>query len=98
MPGHYADDQMQLHKTLTKNLVLVCSLLIVSSCGPDGSTTTAETESTEISAAVDTTNATDNSTINAKAQFTATLLSGATFDSAKVLQSQPLALWFWAPG
>ncbi len=30
--------------------------------------------------------------------FTATLLSGATFDSTKVLASQPLALWFWAPG
>ena len=30
--------------------------------------------------------------------FTATLLSGETFDSTKVLESQPLALWFWAPG
>ena len=30
--------------------------------------------------------------------FTATLLSGATVDSTKVLESQPLALWFWAPG
>ncbi len=30
--------------------------------------------------------------------FTATLLSGATFDSTKVLEAQPLALWFWAPG
>ena len=30
--------------------------------------------------------------------FTATLLSGATFDSTKDLASQPLALWFWAPG
>ena len=89
---------MNSPKKFTRSLVLVFSLLLVSSCGPDGSTTTAETESTEIDAAVDTTNATDTSTIDAKAQFTATLLSGATFDSATVLQSQPLALWFWAPG
>ena len=89
---------MHSPKKFTRSLVLVFSLLLVSSCGPDGSTTSAETESTEIAAAVDTTNATDTSAIDTKAQFTATLLSGATFDSATVLQSQPLALWFWAPG
>ena len=89
---------MHSPKKFTRNLVLVFSLLLVSSCGADGSTTTAEVESTEIDAAVDSTNATETSTIDAKAQFTATLLSGATFDSATVLQSQPLALWFWAPG
>ena len=89
---------MKSPKKFTRNLVLVFSLLLVSSCGPDGSTTTAETEATETGAAVDTTNATDTSAIDTKAQFTATLLSGATFDSATVLQSQPLALWFWAPG
>lgn len=89
---------MHSPKKFTRNLVLVFSLLLVSSCGPDGSTTTAGVESTEIDAAVDSTNATETSTIDAKAQFTATLLSGATFDSATVLQSQPLALWFWAPG
>lgn len=94
----YSDKWMYSPKKFTRNLVLVFSLLLVSSCGPDGSTTTAETESTEIAAAVDSTNATGTSTIDAKAQFTATLLSGATFDSATVLQSQPLALWFWAPG
>ena len=89
---------MHSPKKFTRNLVLVFSLLLVSSCGPDGSTTTAETESTEIASVVDSTNATGTSTIDAKAQSTATLLSGATFDSATVLQSQPLALWFWAPG
>ena len=89
---------MNSPKKFTRSLVLAFSLLLVSSCGPDGSTTTAEVESTEIDAAVDSTNATETSTIDAKAQFTATLLSGATFDSATVLQSQPLALWFWAPG
>jgi hypothetical protein len=93
---------MYLPKKFTRNLVLVFSLLLVSSCGPDGSTTTAETESAEATAIADSSDATANSAnntaINAKAQFTATLLSGATFDSTTVLQSQPLALWFWAPG
>ena len=89
---------MHSPKKFTRNLVLVFSLLLVSSCGPDGSTTTAETESTEIATAVDSTDATGTSTIDAKAQFTGTLLSGAKFESAKVLENQPLALWFWAPG
>ena len=86
-------------KKFARNLVLVFSLLLVSSCGPDGSTTTAETESAVTADSSDAaTNSASNTAINAKAQFTATLLSGATFDSATVLQSQPLALWFWAPG
>ena len=93
---------MNSPKNLTRKLTLVFSLLLVSSCGPDGSTTTAETESAETNEIADSSDATANSAsnnaINAKAQFTATLLSGATFDSATVLQSQPLALWFWAPG
>ena len=86
---------MNSPKKFTRNLVLVFSLLLVASCGPDGSTSVVESDLADTGAAVDTTNAT---TINATAQFTAALLSGATFDSATVLQSQPLALWFWAPG
>ncbi len=91
---------MNSPKNLTRKLTLVFSLLLVSSCGPDGSTTTTETETetAETSEVADTSNSTDTPTIDVKAQFTATLLSGATFDSATVLQSQPLALWFWAPG
>ena len=92
-----------------RNLFLVSSLFVVSSCGADGSTGSSQTETSETSAetAVNETvvasevapeNSETNSAIDAKAQFTATLLSGATFDSATVLKSQPLALWFWAPG
>ena len=90
---------MNSPKKFTRSLVLVFSLLLVSSCVPDGSTTTAETETAAIADSSDATaNSASNNAINAKAQFTATLLSGATFYSATVLQSQPLALWFWAPG
>ena len=79
-----------------RNLVLVFSLLGVSSCGADGSADTSQTAVNETVAASEV--APENSAIDAKAQFTATLLSGATFDSATVLETQPLALWFWAPG
>ena len=90
---------MNSPKKFTRSLVLVFSFLLVSSCGPDGSTTNTETETAAIADSSDATaNSASNNAINAKAQFTATLLSGATFDSATVLQSQPLALWFWAPG
>ena len=95
----YSDTEMISPKTFARNFVLVFSLLLISSCGPDGSTTTAETKSAVTAdSSVAATNSASNTAINAKAQFTATLLSGATFDSATVLQSQPLALWFWAPG
>ncbi|PHX93577.1 MAG: hypothetical protein CK542_03590 [Acidimicrobium sp.] len=87
---------MHSPKKFTRNLVLVFSLLLVSSCGADGSTSTAQTEDTETVATSEASS--ENLSIDAKAQFTATLLNGATFDSATVLQSQPLALWFWAPG
>ena len=38
------------------------------------------------------------STSESKSNFVATLLGGQTFESQKVLENQPLALWFWAPG
>ena len=79
-----------------RNLVLVFSLLGVSSCGADGSTSTSQTAVNETVTASEV--APQNSAIDAKAQFTATLLSGAIFNSATVLEAQPLALWFWAPG
>ncbi len=83
-----------------RNSVLVFSLLAVSSCGADGSTGTSQTAVNETVAASEDASekSASNSLLDAKAQFTATLLSGATFDSATVLEKQPLALWFWAPG
>ena len=87
---------MNMRTKFMRNLFLVSSLFVVSSCGADGSTGSSQTEASETSAATEP--APENSAIDAKAQFTATLLSGATFDSATVLKSQPLALWFWAPG
>ena len=79
-----------------RNSVLVFLFLGVSSCGADGSMSSVQTEATETVAASETSS--ENPSIDANAQFTATLLSGAIFNSATVLESQPLALWFWAPG
>ena len=89
-----------MHSKFMRNLVLVFSLLGVSSCGADGSADTSQTavNETVVASEVAPENSASNSAIDAKAQFTATLLSGATFDSATVLKAQPLALWFWAPG
>ena len=80
----------------TRNLILIFSLLSVAGCGADGSASTTQTEATETVAVSE--DLTENLSINANSRFTATLLSGATFDSATVLQFQPLAFWFWAPG
>jgi len=97
---------MNSPKKFTRNLVLVFSLLLVGSCGPDGSTVADDSMVADDSTVADeseslNSNNDDNASdeiANNNANFTATLLSGATFDSATVLQSQPLALWFWAPG
>ncbi|HBQ52350.1 MAG TPA: hypothetical protein DD711_05835 [Acidimicrobium sp.] len=88
----------------TRNLVLIFSLLAANSCGADGSTDSNQIDSNATIVASESTaenlppQAAINSKIDANAQFTATLLSGAKFDSVKVLETQPLALWFWAPG
>ncbi|MEN9648498.1 MAG: hypothetical protein RLZ17_534 [Actinomycetota bacterium] len=75
-------------------------MLTVFGCGADSAnqtdpakTSEQATQSTESTQATQATQASSSPAI-----FTATLLSGATFDSTKVLESQPLALWFWAPG
>ena len=77
--------------TLGVRMFAVFSLAIVFGCGSDSAKQTDPVKTSEQS-----TQATQPS--SSTAIFTATLLSGATFDSTKVLESQPLALWFWAPG
>ncbi len=71
--------------------------LTVFGCGADSAKQTDPTKTSEqLTQSTESTQATQAS--SSAAIFTATLLSGATFDSTKVLESQPLALWFWAPG
>ena len=72
-------------------------MLTVFGCGADSANQTDPAKtSNQATPATDSTQSTQAS--SSPAIFTATLLSGATFDSTKVLESQPLALWFWAPG
>jgi uncharacterized protein YcfL len=82
-----------------RNLVAVLSFLTVFGCGADPSTIT-DSSSSSVVAPTDSLTE-ENATTTAsksKSNFVATLLSGQTFDSQKVLENQPLALWFWAPG
>ncbi len=72
-------------------------MLTVFGCGADSANQTDPAKtSDQATPATDSTQSTQAS--SSPAIFTATLLSGATFDSTKVLEAQPLALWFWAPG
>jgi len=82
-----------------RNLVAVLSLLTVFGCGADPSTITDSSSSSVVAPTDSLTeeNAT-TPTSESKSNFVATLLSGQTFESQKVLENQPLALWFWAPG
>ena len=82
-----------------RNLVAVLSLLTVFGCGADPSTSSNSSSSSMVAPTDSLTeeNAT-TPTSESKSNFVATLLSGQTFESQKVLENQPLALWFWAPG
>jgi hypothetical protein len=90
---------MRTHLKFTRNLVAILSLLTVFGCGADPSTITDSSSSSAVESADSLTeeNAT-STTSESKSNFVATLLSGQTFESQKVLENQPLALWFWAPG
>jgi hypothetical protein len=84
-----------VNKSLKLSGQIFASVLVLTvfGCGSDSAKQTDPANTSE--QVTLTTQATQSSS---PAIFTATLLSGATFDSAKVLESQPLALWFWAPG
>lgn len=42
--------------------------------------------------------ASNEQTTDTSSRFVATLVGGETFDSNEILATNPLALWFWAPG
>jgi len=90
---------MRTHLKFTRNLVAVLSLLTIFGCGADPSTITDSSSSSAVEPAETASNDdATTSTSESKSNFVATLLSGQTFESQKVLENQPLALWFWAPG
>ena len=96
---------MQTHLKFTRNLVAVLSLLslmTVFGCGADPTTSSDSSSSSAVKSAESAETASNDdattSTSESKSNFVATLLGGQTFESQKVLENQPLALWFWAPG
>ena len=86
-----------MNKSLKLSRQIFASILMLTifGCGADSVKQTDPANTSEqLTPAAEVTQSSSSS----PAIFTATLLSGATFDSTKVLESQPLALWFWAPG
>ena len=77
-------------------------ILTVVGCGSDSAKQTDPSntleQATPATESTQATRSTQSTQASSPAIFSATLLSGATFESTKVLESQPLALWFWAPG
>ncbi len=74
-------------------------ILTVVGCGSDSAKQTDPANTSEqVTLTTDATQSSAAPSSSSPAIFSATLLSGATFESTKVLESQPLALWFWAPG
>ncbi|CAB4596278.1 MAG: hypothetical protein F2583_01890 [Actinobacteria bacterium] len=99
-----------MNKSLKLSGQIFASILILTvvGCGSDSAKqtdpsntleqATPATESTQATRSTRSTQSTQSTQASSPAIFSATLLSGATFESTKVLESQPLALWFWAPG
>ncbi len=87
-----------MNKSLKLSGQIFASVLILTvfGCGADSVKQTDPTKTSE--QLTESTQSTPATKASSPAIFTATLLSGAIFNSATVLEAQPLALWFWAPG
>lgn len=89
---------MRRHAKFTRNLCAAVALLALAGCGADGSATYSQTPTEQTDATQEPSGAYESSETEMLGDFEATLLSGEKFVSANVLATQPLALWFWAPG
>ena len=93
-----------MNKSLKLSGQIFASILILTvvGCGSDSAKQTDPSntleQATPATESTQATRSTQSTQASSPAIFSATLLSGATFESTKVLESQPLALWFWAPG
>lgn len=90
---------MKNSKKLSCLIVAAVAMLTFSSCGADPSTgSTSVVDSSDLGAEEVSGATATTPTNESKSIFVATLLGGQSFESQKVLENQPLALWFWAPG
>ena len=90
---------MKKSQKLSCLIIAAVAMLTFSSCGADPSTdSTSVVDSGDLGAEETSGAPAATPTIESKSIFVATLLSGESFESQKVLENQPLALWFWAPG
>ena len=92
-------DKVNKSLKLSGRILASSLILTVFGCGSDSAKQTDPSNTSEqATPATESTQATQSTQASSPAIFSATLLSGVTFESTKVLESQPLALWFWAPG
>ena len=82
---------MKKSQKLSGLIIAVVAVLTFSGCGADSEIAEPDISTTSPSPVAAPTN-------ESKSIFIATLLNGESFESQKVLENQPLALWFWAPG
>ncbi|NQV97153.1 MAG: hypothetical protein HQ486_05110 [Acidimicrobiaceae bacterium] len=78
--------------------VLMGATLVIASCSASSTTTVTQAPESQATASPETTATSTADNANATGIFTAQLVGGRTFDSAQILATQPLVLWFWAPG
>jgi len=73
-------------------------MLTVFGCGADSqlSTNPSTNPSANLTASTEITVA--PASTETSAYFIAQLVGGGSFESAAVLESEPIAFWFWAPG
>ena len=90
---------MKKSQKLSCLIIAAVAMLTFYSCGADPSTgSTSVVDSGDLGDEETSGAPAATPTIESKSIFVATLLSGESFESQKVLENQPLALWFWAPG
>ena len=74
------------------------AMMVIASCSSSSTSTVTQAPESQATALPETTATSTADIADPTGIFTAQLVGGKTFDSAQILATQPLVLWFWAPG
>ena len=78
--------------------VLIGVTLVIAGCSASSTTTVTQAPELQATESPETTATSIADIAITTGIFTAQLVGGSTFDSAQILKTKPLVLWFWAPG
>ena len=78
--------------------VLLGATLVIAGCSTSSTSTETQAPGSQATESLETTTTSFADIAITTGIFTAQLVGGSTFDSAQILKTQPLVLWFWAPG